>query len=307
MEVVTLEIDAKNAPAVYTGKGLDRYFDHIKASVNEVPDVSTAKGRTRIASLAAQVSRSKVAVEQPGREYLKFLKEQVKPVEAELREFVGNCDALRDEVRKPLTDWEAEQSRIEAERKAAEEAAALALKVGHDHEVALLMNAEFDRQRADALRKADEERIERERKIAEESAARARQEEQDKAKAEQEAAQRREIEAKLAQERAEREKAEAEQRARDAEERAEQERKDSAEREENARKQAIADEKRKQEAEAKRIEDERLAREADKKHKGAINSAALDDFIAAGLSADDAKLAVIAIACKKVRHVAISY
>ena len=41
-----------------------------------------------MASLAAKVSKSKTAVEKPGRDYLRRLKEMPKVVEAELREFV---------------------------------------------------------------------------------------------------------------------------------------------------------------------------------------------------------------------------
>jgi hypothetical protein len=77
--------------------------------------LSTKKGRDRIASLAANVSKSKVAVEKPGREYLKQLKDMPKKIEAELREFIDKMDKLRDETRKPLTDWEnAEKARVEA-------------------------------------------------------------------------------------------------------------------------------------------------------------------------------------------------
>ena len=85
----------------------------MKAEVTgEVPDLTTVKGRARIASLAATVSKSKKAVETPGRDYLKRLKEMPKVVEAELREFVTKMDSLRDTTRQPLTDWEeAEQAR----------------------------------------------------------------------------------------------------------------------------------------------------------------------------------------------------
>lgn len=96
--------------------GLKPYAEHIRASVTgEVPDVTTKKGRDRIASLAAQVSRSKTAVEKPGREYLKQVKELPKKIEAELREFVRECDALRDEVRAPLNEWEHAEKMRQAE------------------------------------------------------------------------------------------------------------------------------------------------------------------------------------------------
>lgn len=107
------DISEANAPAIYVKDGLKPFLQAVKEEVgSQVPDLSTAKGRDRIASLAAKVSKSKVAVEKPGREYLKRLKEMPKEVEAELREFVTAMDALRDETRKPLSDWEAaEQAR----------------------------------------------------------------------------------------------------------------------------------------------------------------------------------------------------
>lgn len=114
-DLAIIEIAPDMAPTIYVENGLDSFLEKIRAGVNEVPDLSTAKGRARIASLAAQVSRSKTAVEKPGRDYLKRLKEQPKVVEAELRRFVTECDQLRDEVRRPLTEWEdAEKARTEA-------------------------------------------------------------------------------------------------------------------------------------------------------------------------------------------------
>lgn len=109
------EISEANAPAIYVAGGLQQFIDLVKGEVQgEVPDLKTRKGRERIASLAAKVSKSKTAVEKPGRDYLRRLKEMPKVVEAELREFVAKMDALRDEVRQPLTDWQAaEDARVD--------------------------------------------------------------------------------------------------------------------------------------------------------------------------------------------------
>ena len=159
-ELAVIEIKPEQAPALYVQNGLDGYLTLIREQVKEVPDLSTAKGRARIASLASQVSRSKTAIEKPGRDYLRQLKEAVKPAETELRRFVTECDELRDEVRRPLTEWEAEQARIAAEAQAEAErqrieaeakAAAEALKkqVEADHEIALLLNEKFDRELAE--------------------------------------------------------------------------------------------------------------------------------------------------------------
>ncbi|WP_416425627.1 hypothetical protein RAM80_07690 [Pseudomonas sp. App30] len=116
-QVITIDdISQENVPAIYVAGGLKQFLEHAKAqATGEVPDLTTRKGRERIASLAAQVSKSKTAVEKPGREYLKRLKEMPKVIEAELREFVTSMDALRDEARQPLTDWEkAEDARVDA-------------------------------------------------------------------------------------------------------------------------------------------------------------------------------------------------
>lgn len=108
------EISEANAPAIYVAGGLQQFISLVKGEVEgEVPDLTTRKGRERIASLAAKVSKSKTAVEKPGRDYLRRLKEMPKVVEAELREFVTEMDKLRDETRRPLTQWEqAEAARI---------------------------------------------------------------------------------------------------------------------------------------------------------------------------------------------------
>lgn len=113
-QVITIDdISADNAPAIYVAGGLGQFFDAVKTEVTgEVPDLTTRKGRERIASLAATVSKSKAAVEKPGRDYLRRLKEMPKVVEAELRDFVTKMDNLRDTTRQPLTEWEeAEQAR----------------------------------------------------------------------------------------------------------------------------------------------------------------------------------------------------
>lgn len=116
-QVITIDdISADNAPIIYVTGGLNQFLQAVTAEVTaEVPDLTTRKGRERIASLAAKVSKSKTAVEKPGRDYLKRLKEMPKVVEAELREFVTKMDALRDATRQPLTDWEkAEDARVDA-------------------------------------------------------------------------------------------------------------------------------------------------------------------------------------------------
>ncbi|ELI8051612.1 TPA: hypothetical protein ACPZN0_004559 [Yersinia enterocolitica] len=309
--LVVIDIKPESYPTLYVTNGLDKYLNQIRQAVNEVPDVTTAKGRARIASLAASASRSKTAIEKPGREYLKKLKEAVKPAEAEIKRFVDACDALRDETRRPLTEWEAEQDRLKQEAEAKKKAEELAAEIEVAHEMALLMNDAFDR---DAKAKADE--IERLRKaheefIAQQAAEKAKREVEEKAKRDIEAAEQREREAKLAQER--------------AEQKAEQDKKDAAAKAEREKQDAIAAEKLKAQEEAERVqreakqkEDARLAEEkrvadeaakraADVEHRRTINRQAVADLIANGLPEDCAQKCVAAIAKNLISSVRITY
>ena len=87
-----------------------------------VPDLSTDKGRKAIASMARKVASSKAAFDAHGKE----LKEQytviTSKIDADRKLFRDQCDALRDEIRKPLTDWEqAEKDRISKHENAIKE------------------------------------------------------------------------------------------------------------------------------------------------------------------------------------------
>ena len=98
-------------PALYALGGLDPYYQQIRQQVlSEVPDLTTKKGIARIKSLASMVASSKVAVEKPGREYLRQLKEMPKVIEEELRDWKQKMDKLRDEVRQPVTELEEKEA-----------------------------------------------------------------------------------------------------------------------------------------------------------------------------------------------------
>ena len=278
-DLTVIEIKPEQAPVLYVAGGLDAYLEQIRQAVNEVSDLSTKKGRDRVASLAAQVSRSKTAIEKPGREYLKRLKEAVRPAEAEIKRFVDACDELRDATRRPLTEWEAEQERIKAEEAMnAMHAEALemnirfdqelAAKFEADHEMALLMNKDFDRDREEQRRLAEQAQRERDERLKQEAAEQARRD----AEAKIEAAARREAEEKARAELAERQRVEAEQRAarekQEAEARAEREKAAAVEAERLKAKQAEDARL----AEEKRLADEQAKREADVKHRKTVGT-----------------------------------
>lgn len=188
--------------------------------------------------------------------------------------------------------------------------ASLAKQVKYEAE-----QAELERLRAET---AAREQKEREERIAREAAEKARLEADQKAQAEREAAQRRELEAKAAAERRELElklQAEQAERARiqaeadrvAAEQRAEQEHQAAARRAEEAAEQARQEERRRADAAAAEILRQQEAREADKAHRASINRAALEAFVAGGMTEECAKQAITLIAQRKIPNIAISY
>ncbi|MCA7860205.1 hypothetical protein EKN35_19950 [Enterobacter asburiae] len=346
-ELAIIEIAPDLAPSIYVENGLDKFLEQIRDGVNEVPDLSTAKGRARIASLAAQVSRSKTAVEKPGRDYLKRLKEQPKVVEAELRRFVTECDQLRDEVRRPLTEWEdAEKERTEALQQRLVDLRALAEVIdttgnylpSTDIQARILeaksvvLDDSWQERAAEAgvakdstiqqleaslavaqKREHEASELERLRKEAEEKARLEREETirreaAEKARRDAEANHRAELEAAERREAEEKARAEAAERQRlETEQRAAREKQEAEARARREKEEAVAAERRRQEEEQKRIADEEARRAEDKEHRRTINRQAIADLIESGLSQEMAEKALIAIASGKVSAVSIKY
>ncbi|MGT3185439.1 hypothetical protein ACVSXV_22360 [Yersinia enterocolitica] len=317
--LVVIDIKPESYPTLYVTNGLNKYLDQIRQAVNEVPDVTTAKGRARIASLAASASRSKTAIEKPGREYLRHLKEQPKIIEAELRRFVIECDEIRDETRRPLTEWEAEQERIKQEAEAKKKAEQLAAEIEVAHEMALLMNVAFDRAQAD--KKAEDERLQKERddRIAAEAAAKVKRDADLAAQQEREASARREAELKLQAEQAERDRIalvlKAEQDKKDAIAKAEREKQDAIAAEKLKAQQEAErvqrEAKQKEDArlaEEKRVADEAAARAANEAHRKTVGTAVVNGLIEhAGLTREQAIATLCAIKDSKIPHTNIHY
>lgn len=102
--------------------GLDPWLDRIRAEVSgHVPDLTTKKGRDAIASLAYKVRKAKTALDDLGKEQVDRLKEIPKKIDAERKRMRETLDALADEVRRPLTEWQqAEEDRVQRHKDAVE-------------------------------------------------------------------------------------------------------------------------------------------------------------------------------------------
>lgn len=319
-----------NALEIYTNGQVDPILEEITRKAKSfTPKLDTDKGRKEIASMARKVASSKVYLDNLGKELVASWKEQSKAVDSSRKHIRDYLDALRDEVRQPLTEYEKEQERLaeEARIKAEIEAA---------HTAAIEENILFDRQceierkeaeiaRIEAERKAKEEaerlekeRQEREARITREAEERARIEAETKAERERQEYIRREVEAKA-------EKARMEREAKEAAERSEREKKEAAEKAEREKQAAIEAEKARAKAEADRIEAERKQREweeqerkecerleaerkaSDLEHRKQINLEALADFEQGGIDSEIAKSVIRLIAMKKISHISIQY
>lgn len=111
-----------NLPAVMTAElftddaEFEKLYSQVKEAVNQhEPNLKTKSGRDAIASLAYKVLRTKTALVGQGKKLTEGWRDQTKKVNAACNIIETKLDALRDEVRKPLNDWEAaETDRVEA-------------------------------------------------------------------------------------------------------------------------------------------------------------------------------------------------
>lgn len=271
------------AKEVFAEGGAEKLLEPLRKKLKEfVPDVTTKKGRDEIKSFAAKYSKSKTLVDKLGKGLKDEYKVLIDPIDKERKIFRDACDEMRDEARKPLTDYEEEQKILEDIERAK-------VEMELDWDEALTMNDFVDREREVIRREAELAQIETDR-IAKEKEAQAekdRIEYEAKIKADAEAQAKKDAEESLLKEQQEKERLiqEARQREEQAKidaENAEKQRladieaeKQRAEREKH---EALAKQKREQEekerAEVKRIADEKAEEERksrNKNHQKAVN------------------------------------
>lgn len=313
-----------------------------KGARSLVPDVSTEKGRKEIASVAYNVARSKTAIDDAGKEYASDLKSRIKIIDARRKSARDSLDSLRDEVRKPLNDYEdAEKARIEKHQAYIQRYIDIGLESANwmdrslddlrsDMDVlksatpadfeefedrmsevttssinriaeAIEKKRDYETQQAELekLRQEKEEREEKERLQAAEKARKDREEQirMEAAEKEKRAAQERE-------QALEREK----QSAIDAKEEAEREAVEAKAREERASEEAEKRAKEEQARKEAQVKAEQEARERNTKHKGRINTAAVNDLCnSCSLTPEQARKVITAIAKGKISNVRIEY
>ncbi|GLO03344.1 hypothetical protein PPUJ13061_32420 [Pseudomonas putida] len=217
---------------------------------------------------------------------------------AHWEEFEAEAGAVKDKVltalRAALTNreaFEAEQAELARLRREAEE------------------RAEQDRIRAaqEAAVEAERQRVAQEQQAAREAAARREQELIDQAAAQEREAENQRLQLRLQAEQAERAAAQAEADRQATLRQAEEERQAAARRAEEAAEQARQEERHRADAAAAEILRQQEARERDKNHRRNINRAALEAFVAGGMTEECAKQAITLIAERKIPNIQISY
>lgn len=341
-------VEQLNIMDVFTGDSLADLLREIETKAKGfTPTVEHAKGRKQIASMAYKVSQSKIVLDNLGKDLVADWKAKAKKVDESRKVARDRLDALRDEIRKPLTEWEEAEAEREAMEKIvkeieaahetaiAEHALFLRQKEIEAKEAELARQEEERRQKAEAER-LERERIEREEQMKREAAELARKQAEAEAQAKIAEAERKEREAQEAAAKAERDRVAAEERAKIEKEmaakeaeRKEQEAKEAAaqaerdrlaaeERAKVEKELAVKEAERKAREEADRKERERLAEQARQKaedearqvdvaHKKKLNNEAVAALVANGIEQDQAKQIITLIAKGLIDNVTINY
>lgn len=296
-----IPVETVNAVDVFTGGALDELLNRIQAEARRFePDMSTDAGRKAIASQAYKVARSKTAIDDAGKALVAEWKEKSRAVDAKRKQAREFLDTLRDEIRKPLTEWEKEQERITAEKAAAEE------RERQEAEARRIAEIEAREREAAAreadIRKKEEElrRREREDQI--------RRDAEEKAKREaQEAIARAERERQEAIERAEKERLAAIERERAERERQERERERAIQAEKERLEREQADRERKRLEAEDRARREKLRAEADHRNREAVHLKISERFIENGIGASTAKKVTALIVAGVIERLSVDY
>jgi colicin import membrane protein len=301
-----------NALQVFTKQGMDTLLAEIEEEVSKFePDLSTAKSRGEIKSLAYKVTLSKGVIDRARLDLVKDLKIQAGLIDGCGRTARVFLEDLATKVRQPLTDYEAETAALQAaaEHKARILEAHDAALAEHDvwvREQQLTarqckLDAEEEaRQRIEQGRVEAEEEAKRQEKIRADAQAKAEVEAEQKIEAERQRTKQALLDKHNAENAAAREKKEAEEQAtKDKAEAVERERlrmvHEQAERQ--------AEEKRQAEV-AAQVEAER---QADRDHRKQVNQGALQALVDNGFNQVSAKKIITVIFQGKIPGIRMVY
>lgn len=315
----------KDALSVFTsedGSAIEPFLQMVRDKIDAFKgDATTASGRAAIKSMAHKVAKSKTALEEVGKALADEQKSIPKRIDATRKRIKDTLDLWRDEVRKPVDDWETKEDArkllhttaltcLDNLASPSPDLTAKTLNQQLSEVQALTTGAEREEYAAEFV-------IAKERAIEALTAALAKREKYESDQAELAALRAQQAERERLDREADiRAQAAAEERKRN-EAAAQAERDAAAQREANLAAERDAAEQRAKDAAQKAVDDQRAkeakeaaeaaARERDKKHRASINNGAVEALVAAGIDKEVAKQVVTLIAKKAVPNVSISY
>ncbi|NRA81174.1 MAG: hypothetical protein HRU18_23485 [Pseudoalteromonas sp.] len=328
-ELVVIE-KLELVPFFTKGNLVDDVLAKIKAeAMAHVPDVSTKKGRDAIKANVTKVTKSKTYLESQGKDLAAEYKLIPKAIDANRKKTKDFLNDLQIEIRQPLTDWEDEQKRIEAEELAKQQALKVQAERDSDHELATLQFEAAMRDREIEKQRLIQERLDQDEAIRVKAATDAKLKAEQEAQADIDKANRDKI---LAEQAVINAKAKADQEIIDAKNREDQLKQAAIKAEEFAKFQSEQAELRRTEAEKKstqdaidsaenarlaqvelqrladkQLADEKAAREADVSNRTKKNNEAKGCLMELGFDERDAKKIIIAIAQGQIHNVGINY
>lgn len=336
-------IEQANIPALFIKDGCDPIIEGLKKEAAKFEgDISTAKGRKEIASFARKFSTAKAYLDKLGKNLSDEYRAKIAPINVERNKIETCCNELRDQIRKPLTDWEdAEKERVQRHENAIqfinnhlevefEDSAHVAKliemvkgvmvgEVFEEFELAatkakdavltqleakfiVLQNAEKEKAEADRIEK---KRLEKEQKEREEKIAKEAAEQATKDAKAKTAEKDRKAKQAVIDAKAATEKAKRE--TKEAEDRAERERKEAAGKAEKEREAAVEAEKKRQADQIKADKEADEKRQANKRHRNKIHKEAKASMLEHGISEEDATVFVTMVKDGLVKNITIDY
>lgn len=127
MDIELITIEPQSVLAVFTTPhALDPYLQKVRDEIDAFKaDASTAKGRAEIKSFAFKVTRVKTGLDRIGKDLADDQKKIPKKIDEARRLVRETLEAWADEVRLPLTEWEAAEAARVAKHKEGVKAIAL--------------------------------------------------------------------------------------------------------------------------------------------------------------------------------------
>lgn len=113
-------IESMNPIEIFSNNNMDNILAKIKEeALAQNSDISSDAGRKGVASLAYKIARSKTFLDDLGKGLGEDAQKKLNAINAERKKARDFLDSLKEEVRKPLTEWEGiEKARVAGHEKA---------------------------------------------------------------------------------------------------------------------------------------------------------------------------------------------